>query len=259
MATQEPTTARDVEAVHTRWLAFAAQLRQAGLRLFDFADIKITDEAAADVRILGLLLLARTLSNLKACLLLLDSGFIVEAKTIARCCYENSYWVGALVREREGFRSAMVHHEMRHKRMRAQTLFASTRGLEGAIGDKLREWMRTHKQYEDSPTLEPKAVAERAQNNASYVFYQHLCWDAHPSVETLNRYYVLPDHEGIPTIDVDPKVKTDEAVEMLNLLCLAVIGVFLGVGELIGNDNAEAGAMAKEYQELTAASAVAGV
>jgi hypothetical protein len=28
------------------------------------------------------------------------------------------------------------------------------------------------------------------------MFNQHLSWDAHPSIEALNRYYVAPDAGG---------------------------------------------------------------
>jgi hypothetical protein len=38
---------------------------------------------------------------------------------------------------------------------------------------------------------------------------------------------------------------------MLNLLCLAVIGVFLGVAELLEQDTTPTGTMAAEYQVLT--------
>ena len=110
--------------------------------------------------------------------------------------------------------------------------------------------MRDHKQYEDSPTLDPKAVCERAENE-SCMFYQHLSWDAHPSIETLNRYYEVPDADGAPGIDVDPAVRDAEVIEMLNLMCLAVIGVFLGVADLLGQDNTPTGAMAAEYKALT--------
>jgi hypothetical protein len=126
------------------------------------------------------------------------------------------------------------------------TIFSTTGGLKGESGDKLRRWMRDHKQYEDSPTLDPKAVCERAENE-TYMFYQHLSWDAHPSVETLNRYYEPPDTDGAPGIDVQPVVRDAEVVEMLNLMCLAVIGVFFGVGDLLGQDNTPTGKLAAEY------------
>jgi hypothetical protein len=225
------------------WFNFAKRLHTVGLGIFSASPIKITEQRAADIRILGLMLLARTSSNLKAAITLAESDFIVEAKVIARCCFENSYWVGALLKEGDKFRSSMVRHEMKHKRMRAQTLFSATRGLKGAVGDKLRQWMRDHKEYEDSPTLDPKEVCGRA-GNESYMFYQQLSWDAHPSIETLNRYYDPPDADGAPGIDVDPPVQDAEVIEMLNLLCLAVIGVFLGVAELLEQDTTPTGTMA---------------
>jgi hypothetical protein len=243
-----------------KWLDFAKRLRPIGMSIFGATPIKITEQGSADIRIIGLMLLARTLSNLKAAIALTEGGFIVEAKVIARCCFENSYWVGALVKEGDKFRTSMVQHEMKHKRMRAQTIYSTTAtttgDLKGEIGDKLRQWMRDHKEYEDSPTLDPKAVCERAENE-SYMFYQHLSWDAHPSIETLNRYYEPPDANGAPGIDVSPVVRDAEVVEMLNLMCLAVIGVFLGVGELLGQDNMPTGKMAAEYKALTESTAQA--
>jgi hypothetical protein len=233
-----------------KWLEFAKRLRPVGVGIFEAASVKITEQGSADIRVVGLMLLARTLSNLEASIALAEGGFIVEAKVIARCCFENSYWVGALVKEGEKFRTSMVLHEMKHKRMRAQTIFSTTGGLKDRIGDKLRQWMRDHKQYEDSPTLDPKAVCERAANE-SYMFYQHLSWDAHPSIETLNRFYEPPDADGAPGIDVSPVVRDAEMIEMLNLICLAVIGVFLGVAELLGQDSRPTDMMAAEYKMLT--------
>lgn len=82
------------------------------------------------------------------------------------------------------------------------------------------------------------------------MFYQHLSWDAHPSIETLNRYYVSPDADGVPGIDVE-FARHAEVVEMVNLMCLAVIGVFLGVADLLGQDTMPTTAMAAEYKTLT--------
>ena len=189
----------DEAELRARWLDFGKRLSPVGMGIFGGTQVTITEEGSADIRIIGLMLLARTLSNLKAAIALTEGGFIVEAKVIARCCFENSYWVGALVKEGDKFRTSMVQHEMKHKRMRAQTIFSTTRGLEGAIGDRLRQWMRDHREYEDSPTLDPKDVCKRAENE-SYMFYQHLSWDAHPSIETLSRR--VTGAGGVPDIGV---------------------------------------------------------
>jgi hypothetical protein len=49
---------------------------------------------------------------------------------------------------------------------------------------------------------------------------------------------------------VTPAVRDAEVIEMLNLTCLAVIGVFLGVGEVLGQDTRPTGTMAAEYKTL---------
>ncbi len=250
----------DEAEFRAKWLDFAKRLYPVGMGIFGATAVKITENGTADIRIIGLMLLARTLSHLNAAIALTESGFIVEAKVIARCCFENSYWVGALVKEGDKFRTSMAEHEMKHKRMRAQTILsttAKTGELQPEIKYKLRQWMRDHKKYEDSPTLDPKEVCERAENE-SYTFYQHLSWDAHPSIETLNRYYEPPDAKGAPGIDVNPVVRDAEVIEMLNLMCLAVIAVFLGVGELLGQDNEPTGKMAAEYKTLTERTGQAG-
>lgn len=234
----------------TRWESLASRLVPVGSQLFSTASVTVTDQGSGDIRVLALMLLSRTLSNIRAVLSLIDSGYIVEAKTISRCVYENSYWIGALVREGDAFRKAMVHHEMKHKRMRAKTIFETAEEFRGTeTAKKLQQWMREHKEYEASPTLDPKAVASRAKDQ-SYMFYQQLSWDAHPSIQTLNRYYVTPDQDGVPGIDAMPSVSEDETVETLNLMCLAAIGVLLGVRDLVGSQ-ARIEDVAQEYQELT--------
>jgi hypothetical protein len=234
------------------WSSFAKGLRQIGLSAFASSEVKITEEGAADLRVLGLMLLARTLSNFKGALIMIDNSCIVEARILSRCCYENQYWIMALNNDGEKFRGEMVQHEMKHKRMRMQTLFESRVGLDDQMEDRLRNWMRDNKKWSDAKTFDPKNVAKRGPDQ-SYVFYQHLSWDAHPSVETLNRYYVPPKSDGIPGIDVEPASKPEEVVETLNLLCLPVIGVLLGVSELLGYAETPAGiaSAAAEYKRLT--------
>ncbi|HLZ04240.1 MAG TPA: DUF5677 domain-containing protein [Bradyrhizobium sp.] len=247
---RQPNSKVNDAELAAKWLDFAKRLLPIGMHIFGGSSIKVTEKGAADIRIVGLLLLARTLSNLKAAIALTEGSQIVEAKVIARCCFENWYWIGALVKEGDKFRTSMVQHEMKHKRMRAQTIFSTTSGFKGVGGDELRQWMRDNKQYEDSPTLDPKTVCDRAENE-SYMFYQHLSWDAHPSLEALNRYYDPPNADGAPGIDVSPVVQDADVVEMLDLMCLAVIGVFLCVAELLAQDNAPTAIIAAEYKALT--------
>lgn len=48
-------------------------------------------------------------------------------------------------------------------------------------------------------------------------------------------------------------------IEVLNLMCLAVIGVFMGVAELLGQDSTPTGKIAAEYAALTERTGQAGI
>ena len=61
-----PSTIPTVET----WMTFAASLRQIGLCMLATSDLKETGDGKTELRIAGLLLLSRTLSNLKATLLI---------------------------------------------------------------------------------------------------------------------------------------------------------------------------------------------
>jgi hypothetical protein len=99
------------------------------------------------------------------------------------------------VKEGDIFRKSMVQHEMKHKRMRAQTIFSATGGLEGDVGNKLRQWMRDHKEYEDSQTLDPKAVCEARGKrilhvlSASFVGCAPVHRNAEPLLRTSGRWH----------------------------------------------------------------------
>ena len=76
---------------------FAAKLERASERVFKSASIWDTEPkaGAADPKIVAVLLLVRTLSNFRRTLILLHADRIVEARTIARCCFGNLFTIGA--------------------------------------------------------------------------------------------------------------------------------------------------------------------
>jgi hypothetical protein len=68
----------DETELKAKWLDFAKRLRPVGMNIFGATPVKITEQGSADIRIIGLMLLARTLSNLRAAIALTEGGFIVE-------------------------------------------------------------------------------------------------------------------------------------------------------------------------------------
>ncbi len=218
------------------WTALAEKLGKAGYNIFGTAEVQINDKGYSEEKFLALTLLARTMSNLKGALLLLREKRIVEARTITRCCLENKYWVGALSEEGEKFARKMLHDEMSHRKARGHRMFRSDVQLEADVDARLREWMKkANKQFAAAKTLNPSEVASTSDIGRSYIFYGQLSSDsAHPSVGSLNRYVVPHKHDEIGGIDVEPVVKDTEIVETLEYLCLAVMGVCVGVNQILG-------------------------
>lgn len=239
------------------WTTFAERLIAVGHAIFQTSVVPVTERGASDLKVLALTLLARTVSNLKGTLVLLREKRIVEARTIARCCYENYYWIGGLVEEGDEFVRHMLHDEMKRKQMRGAALLTCEAELEEEVESKLRTWMRdAKKDFPNARTLHPKDVASRGPTGNSYVFYGQLSSDAaHPSIDALGRYVPSLQEDGVRVraIDFDPVVAESEIVDTLNLACLAAIGVCVGVNQLVGPTPAgeKLIGLSDEYGDLT--------
>jgi len=157
------------------------------LRILATASVPVTIKGFADERVLALTLLARTISNMKGTLLLLDAKRIVEARIIARSCLENFYWTVGLAEEGDAFVRKMRDDEMSHRRAQGHSIFRNDIELEETVKQRIKAFMRdSGKQFGGAKTLSPKKVARiRDDFQKTYIFYGHLSADAHPSVTTL--------------------------------------------------------------------------
>lgn len=240
----------------TEWKTLAVDVRTMGLGIFETADIPVTLKGFADAKVLGLMLLARTLSNVKSVLLLVDGKQIVEARTITRSCLENFYWTAALAEEGDAFVRKMRDDEMSHRRAQGQSIFSNGFEIEETVKERLRNFMRdTGKQFGDAGTLSPKKVAGiRKDFQKTYIFYGQLSSDAaHPSVTALNRYAIPHTANEIGGIDVDPVVSDHEIAETLEYLCMGAVGVCVGVNQMIGGTKGgkKLGEIAERYTDLS--------
>jgi hypothetical protein len=238
------------------WKAYTHQLLSAGGTIFANAEIPVTEEGAADIKILGLTLLARTLSHTRGVLTLVDANRVVEARTITRCCFENLFWVSGLIEEGKEFRQAMLHDEIKRRTARGKFLFESRIELTTNAEQRLRDWIKEHSALAKSDALNPKQVAALGPVANSYIFYAQLSSDsAHPSIDALNRYVVADRDNEIRALDLEPVVPDAELVDTLSLACMAVLGVLVGVNQLIGGTNGgkDLRALSDEYKALSRA------
>ena len=222
--------------IQDEWKSQCATIGECATSIFATADVKITPKGFADPQFLALMLLARTASNLKAALILLDSGQIVEARTITRCCLENLYWVVGLAEDGDKFVKQMRDDELSHRRALGQAIFAGEYTLDQEVEQRLRDQMRDlNRSGLANKTLNPKVVASmRDDFKQTYIFYSQLSSDsAHPSISALNRY-VVPDHPEGPGFDTVPIVKTAEIEETYEYLSMATMGVCVAVNQIIG-------------------------
>ena len=73
------------------WLEFADKLVAIGFSILSEAQITETEKGAADPKVVAATLLIRTLSNFRGAMALAREGRVVEARVLARCCFENNF------------------------------------------------------------------------------------------------------------------------------------------------------------------------
>lgn len=218
------------------WDAFAHDLGRSGYAIVDSANLKLSEKGFADEKFLAMTLLARTLSNMKGAILLLRAKRIVEARTLARCCFENAFWLAGLLEDGPSFTTKMLNDEMRNRRSRGEFIFKHELPLDAQTADKLRDYLNKAKnEFPNSRLIKPQDAVEKTALKRSYIFYSQLSSDsAHPSIDSLNRYVVPHQENEIGGIDLEPLVTEAEIDDTFQLLCLAVLSSLVATNQILG-------------------------
>lgn len=222
------------------WLGFADRLYAKGVDVFDGADAPLTEEGTRDPKVIALTLLARTLGNLKAVVMLLEGDQIVEARTISRSAYENLFWIAALVRKGAVFIDAMELDDITSRKKRATQLleWAKARGqIEGfqANLEAFRDGL-----WEEHGKTESIVLLQAALDGGvgdSYIIFRELSTDAaHPSAASLSRHVTINEGEdgALFSLHAHPVASPAEAADTMELVCTAVLGVIVAANEALG-------------------------
>jgi hypothetical protein len=240
---------------------FAAKVDRAAERVFASASIGNTETQLGgdDPKIIAQLLLIRTLSNFRGTVILLRTDRIVEARTIARCCFENWFTLAALSKDGQRLISEMHEDRKASQKARAECLMQQTREMaERGWEPKLRASIASlGKGQTKGKLLDPKQLAARGQLSQSYVYYADLTADAaHATLEALSRYqdHAQEGSETTWTVELNPPVDPAERRMTLMMVCEALLGVCVGVKVILELQrpiiNGELGALMLEYQTL---------
>ncbi len=117
------STARvDALAERQKWIAFASRLLSLCVEIQRASDVPVTEKGFAEPKILALALLCRTYMNLKGVIAVAQEGLVVEARTLARACFENLFLIPNLIEKGDEFVTAMYDHERRSVRSQGEFL-----------------------------------------------------------------------------------------------------------------------------------------
>jgi hypothetical protein len=187
----EPIIA-DLRKIHATWFVFAEDVNRTGQRILR----EFQPSGTMTVRdVVGIALLMRTLSNFQGTILMAQRGMAAEAGTLARCCFENAFFLGTLRKEEDDFLAEMQMADRYGVKAAARWLVRIPDRLEHAprrAKQRLEGLINEIKQQ--IPGFEPpkfEALANRAGVADAYVHYATLSREAaHPSAQSLDRHFV---------------------------------------------------------------------
>jgi hypothetical protein len=207
------------------------------MQMMEQCELTVTEHGMTDPKILVLALLGRTLNNLTGVAILTQHGLVVEARVLARCCYENMFMVGGLHAEGVKFAKQMIEDDQAGRKGRIRFAFETEAIFESLSAETQEAVKRRHEAFMDAPKvgfLRPKEASGLGELRDTYVVYSQFSGDAaHPTVTALARHWG-PAGGKTAFFDVAPEPRDDELDETLHLACIAVITMMVLVNEMHG-------------------------
>jgi len=220
--------------------SFAEEVERLAEAIFKSASIWNEILEVGSPKVVASCLLVRTLSNFRGGLILLQHNRLVEARILARCCFENLFATAALGQDGKAFIKLLEADHKASQKSRAEFLLQHVPAdAEQGETDPLKVFLiALGKNQTKSKTLTPKEVAKKGPIFKAYAYYGELSADAaHPTMDSLLGRYLGSKQEGqeiITTIDIDPSVNSQEARMTLFYMCEALLGVCVWVSEIQG-------------------------
>lgn len=209
------------------WIGLAQRALQKGSAIFEGSHFADSKGGLSNPAFAAIALLARTLGNVNAAILLLNNGCTVEARTLVRCCYENFFWLAALAKQGEDFIAQIRLDDTtnRIKRGKALLQWSSKQLQAGEFEQRLADFVAGLEGSEEKLSAVSLFNAAGAGGiGDAYVLYRELSTDAaHPSATSLSRHIAQVGDNSF-TLQADPLRGDREDEDTLELLCSALIG-----------------------------------
>jgi hypothetical protein len=206
------------------WIGYAERCYRTGQRLAENANVWGTNIQSDDPKLIGILLLIRTLSNFRGAQILARRRMVVETRILTRCCFENLFTIFALKERGQKFVAEMKKEHDASRKARGEFLLKHAR----AEDHELQLVLRSLKSKRRS--LNPTNVAATGSIEQGYAYYAQLSADAgHPGIEALERYKTWVDS----ALHVQTVIDEGEIRETVILACEALIGVCVAASALL--------------------------
>jgi hypothetical protein len=213
------------------------RIRQLGIEILRQADLRVTQQGMVHPNVLSLALVSRTLSNFKSLIVLTREKMVVEARVLARCCYENLFIVGGLHAEGASFAERMIEDDRAGRKGRIRFACENDSIYQALPPELQSSAKQRYEEYRAAPKvgfLKQKDASDAGVFKDMYVVYSQFSGDAaHPTITALSRHWG-PAREGIAYFDIEPEPRDEELDETLHLGCVAVISMLVVVNEMIG-------------------------
>ena len=183
------------------WLEFSDDLRVQALHLLNQPVMELGEEGLAQPRVFVAALLARTITNYKAVIMLLRAGLITEARTLTRSCLENVLWMRRLAAEGKDFVNAILDDARQADISFARTLLPAAEFL----SDEERKELQQHAMLKGPKKISPSDKADKDEAQSEYLIFKGLSGDsAHPSAKALSRHVPTNAEGYIEDFFVEP-------------------------------------------------------
>jgi hypothetical protein len=237
------------------WKEMAKRLVKKGKAIFA-CEVDLTDERGTkDPKVIALALLARSIHNFEAALLLLEHDYVVEARTLMRCCYENLFWIASLLKKGDAFIQKMELDDLASRKKRAKSLlsWADDSPQKPTFAESLKS-LSDGFASQKAEAIMHKQAAQEGEIQHAYIFYSELSNDAaHPSATSLSRHITLSDNQPVFTVNAMPITDEAEKGETIDFGCTALLGICAAAQEILEREatGEKLEALFKEFRALS--------
>lgn len=219
-----------------RWQALGQKAFDLALRIAGEADPRDSDPERGRVKLWAFCLLCRTVNHFDAMQLLLQHNLIVESRTLVRCCYENLFRMGYLVKEREAAVKEWLRDWDASTKTVGRDLLSWTKRQAEApdVADEFETFMEELMKKESKKGASFETEAGKGGMADAYITYRMLSRDAaHPNATVLQRHTRVESDDSVSFSKSSIWWDANEEIDTWDLGCKALIFVCGGTNELL--------------------------